>query len=457
MNRAARALASVACALTVAAGGSHAQVPDTIVVTLAEAERRAVEASPLLEPAHAEVELAEARRTQAEHARFLPEAQLTNVWGPVPRARGEFNEFGVLMSPDTSIGLGDLRWFTDVELQLVQPIYTFGKVSNRIDAARHQVTVKEAEAESTRAEILLQVRRLYWGAVLAEELLDVSRSVSERVEEAEARLEELYDEGSATQNDLFKFEIFKYEVGSRAREVETGHAKALEALAALIGVPEGTELRVATESLEAPEVSLDSVSAYISEAFRNRPELRQLEAGIHARRALVDAAVADSRPSFFVGGELRLNRAPSRFDPENPFLSNSTNFTRFGIGLGLDWNLNFIRSRDRTRVERFELLALRARAEPLRMKVEQEVRESYHDVVRARANVEAGREALRASENLLRAQLQTFDIGLGTIEDVIDAFEANVGMTVEQLENIATLNTKLAELSRRVGRDLTGG
>jgi len=43
---------------------------------------------------------------------------------------------------------------------------------------------------------------------------------------------------------------------------------------------------------------------------------------------------------------------------------------------------------------------------------------------------------------------------LGDIEDVIGAFEANVGMTVEQMENIATFHRKLAELSRRVGRDV---
>lgn len=457
MTRVMRTVPLLGCLLVaLTPSASAAQAVDTVVVGLPEAERMALENSPLLAPLHASVDLAEAQRSRAKHARFLPEFALRNVWGPIPKARGEFNEFGVLMSPDTSIGLGDLTYFTQVDVDLVQPLYTFGKIGSRIDAAGHQVDLKRADLEETRAEIRFQVRRLYWGAVLSEELLGVSRSVNERVEEAATRLQELYDEGSATQNDMFKFQIFEYEVGSRAREVETGRTKAMEALRAIIGLPRGTPVRVETRSLAALEFTLDELDGYVSVAMDNRPELAQLRAGIRARRALVAGAEADSWPSLFLAGQFRFNHAPDRFDPENPFLNDPTNFARAGLVFGVDWNLNLWRTNDDEQIERYELARLRAQAEPLRLKIEQEVREAYLDVVRARADVEAGREALQASENLLRAELQTFDIGLGDIETVIDAFESNVGMTVEQLDNIATLNTKLAELYRRVGLDLAG-
>ena len=101
-----------------------------------------------------------------------------------------------------------------------------------------------------------------------------------------------------------------------------------------------------------------------------------------------------------------------------------------------------------------ETAKLEAQAYPLRLMIEQQVREAYLDAVRAREDVEVGRRALRASENLIRAELQTFDIGLGGIEDVIDAFKANVGMTLAQFQNIATLNSRIAELSQRVGMEI---
>jgi hypothetical protein len=50
--------------------------------------------------------------------------------------------------------------------------------------------------------------------------------------------------------------------------------------------------------------------------------------------------------------------------------------------------------------------------------------------------------------------MQTFDIGIGQINDVIDAFQANVEMRTLQLQNIAAFNVAVAELSQRVGVDL---
>jgi outer membrane protein TolC len=455
MNRIVRGIPPVAFAVCLIVGtAAQGEQADTVVVSLADAERMALESSPLLASAFATVELSRAQQTQANHARILPELNLRNVWGPAPRARGEFTDTGVLISPDTLTGLGDLTWFTQVDLSLVQPLYTFGKIGSQLDAVRAQVDVTRADLERTRSEVLLQVRKLYWGVVLSGELAGVSASMSDRVQEAEERLQELYDEGSASQNDMFKFQMFKYEVSSRSREVEAGRIKVTEALRALIGVPQDVSFRVATESLHALETPLDSLSVYLDEASANRAELAQLEAGIQARRALVRAAEAEARPSLFLAGGFSVNKSPGRFDPRNPFVNNPTNFSRPKLLLGLNWNLNFRQTSDRARVERFQVAKLEAQARPLRLMVEQQVREAYLDAVRARADVAAGGAALRASENLLRAELQTFDIGIGDIEDVISAFKSNVGMAVEQFRNVATLNSKLAELSQRVGRDI---
>ena len=428
---------------------------DELIVSLADVERMVSDRSPLLGPARAALDLSRAQETRASRARFLPEFNLRNVWGVAPRTRGEFTEFGVLVSPDTATGLGDLTWFTQVDLDIVQPLYTFGKISSQIDAARFQVQASQAELTKTQSEILMQARKLYWGVVLSNELARVVRSVNERIVEAEDRLDERFEEGSATQNDMFKFRIFQYEVASQSREVEAGRTKARAGLRAVLRIPEDTPFRVEAEALEPVEVTLDSLSTYIAAGVSSRPEVNQLEAGINARRSLVRAAESASKPTLFLAGQVKFNTAPGRFDPRNPFVNNPTNFFRPGIVLGVDWDLNFFQNNDKTALQRYETAKLEAQEQPLRLMIEQQVREAYLDAVRARADVQDGRRALRASENLLRAELQTFDIGLGGIEDVIDAFKANVGMTLEQFQNIATLNSRIAELSLRVGRDIS--
>ncbi|GMR12941.1 MAG: TolC family protein [Gemmatimonadota bacterium] len=436
------------------ANGLAGQTVDTVVVSLADVERMVLDRSPLLAPAVAALGLSRAQETRVSRARFLPEFNLRNTWGVAPKLRGEFTEFGVLVSPDTMTGLSDLTWFTQVDLNIVQPLYTFGKIGSQMDAARFQVEASQAELSKTQAELVLQARRIYWGVVLGNELARVVTSVNDRVVEAEERLQERFDEGSATQNDMFKFRIFQYEVASQSREVEAGRAKARAGLRAVLRIPKNVPFRVEAEALEPVDVTLDSLATYVAAALTARPEVKQLQAGINARRSLVRAAEKASWPTLFVAGQIKFNAAPGRFDPRNPFVRNPTNFFRPGIVLGLDWDLNFFQNSDKTALQRYETAKLEAQVYPLELMIEQQVREAYVDAVRARADMRDGRRALRASENLLRAELQTFDIGLGGIEEVIDAFKANVGMTLAQFKNIATLNSRIAELSQRVGREI---
>lgn len=430
------------------------QTVDTLVVSLPDAERMALEGNPLLRPAMASLDLSNAQKTRANRARYLPDINLRNVWGPIPSQRGEFTSTGVLFSPDTSSGLSDLTWFTQVDLDIVQPLYTFGKIGSRIDAAGFQVDASRAALRKTESEIRLQVQKLYWGVVLTDELGDLVRSVNELVADAEEKLQAQYDDGSATQTDMNKFTIFQFQVRSRSREVEAGNTKARSALRAILGIPDGVPFRVEATSLEPLDITLEGLASYTNFAMTARPEVSQLQAGINARQSLVRAAEADSRPSLFLAGQLKFNESPGRFDPENPFARNQTNFLRPGLVFGINWNLNFFQNNDKARIERYEMAKLEAQVRPLELMVQQQVQEAYLDAMRAREDVEDGRGALRASENLLRAELQTFDIGLGSIDDVIDAFQTNVEMTIVQLQNIAELNTLIAELSQRVGRDI---
>ena len=436
------------------ASQGSAQAADTLVISLTEAERRAVEGSPLLSSAIADIGLAEAQRDRAGHARFLPQLNLRNLWGPIPTQRGEFTPTGVLTSPDSMAGISNLSWFTQVDLEAVQPLYTFGKISSRMDAADHQVELSQAGLAKTRSNVLLLVRQLYWNVVLTDELEGVGRSVLNRVTEAEELLQERYDEGTATQNDLFKFRLFQYDVGRRSRELEGEATKARAGLRALLRLGEGVPFRVETTDLEPLDVALDSLGAYLEVATANRPELGQLRAGIQARRSLVRAAESDSRPSFFVAASVKVNQAPARIDPRYPFWRNDTNYFRPGVAIGFDWNLNFWEHNDKAQIERLESTKLEAQLEPLEARVQQQVLDVYLDAVRARADVEDGRGALQASENWLRAEFQTFDIGISGIEDVIDAFQANIAMTTAQLQNIARLNSLIAELSQIIGQDI---
>jgi len=427
---------------------------DTVVVSLAQAERLALRNHPTVQQSRLDVTIAESRQQQARDARYVPKLELQNIWGPIPRARGEFTDTGVLVSPDTSTSLSDLRWFTEVDLAVVQPLYTFGRLSGLADAAGFGVEASRSGLEASSDEVRLQVRKLYWGLLLGQELVDVADGVLNQLAEADSILADRYDEGSATQNDMFKFQIFKYQVRKRRREAVDRHAMAEAGMRAMLGLEGATAVRTDVAKLTPLEAKLGSLEQYVALAAESRPEVEQLQAGIAARSALARSKRGELFPQLFLGADIKWNKAPSRFDPRNPFVYNPTNFFRPGIAVGFRWNMNLFQTRDELRLAEHETARLRNQVTPLSKKIRLEVQEAYLAVLRARSDVEESEDALKASSNWFRAESQTFDLGLSEIKDLVDAFQANIEMQTEHLGNVFRLNTALAELSRAVGRDL---
>lgn len=424
-------------------------------MSLADAEEIAFKNNPRIKIASSELQLSRAKQTQASHAVFLPVFNLRNVWGPIPRARALLTDHG-LTSPDTSTGFSDLRYFTQVELEVLQPIWTFGKTSRLRDAADSGVDGAIADVARSKADIQLLVRRAYWGLILGYELLSVVEDILSEAEDAEDRLQELFDEGSeqVTQNDLFEFQIFMYEIGKAHREAQDRIVLGKAGLRAVMELDATTDFALETQVLDPLDVTLDSLPAYTVMALTGRPEIMRLSAGIDARSALVAAERSDYWPHFFFGANVAYNRAPSRFDTKNPFLFNPTNFFRPGVLVGFNWNLNFVQTRDRVRIAQSQLAAISQREAPLRSAIRLEVKKAYLKVRQAEENIGESRRALRASNNWLRAETQTFEIGVGEVTDVMDSFRANARMRAEYLENIFALNASLAALSKAVGRDL---
>ena len=434
------------------------QESEKLVLSLKECEELAFKNNQKIQDAQLSLKVSEAKRIQASHAKILPKFQVRNVWGPSPIAEGELDPTGgYVISEDVTTSIPeDLRYFTQVDLDLIQPIYTFGKLNGLSTAAEFGVEAGQAGLEKSKEDVRLEVRRLYWALLLGRELLAVIEDTRKEMNQAESKIQELLDEGAeeVSQIDLFKLQIAQYEVNKRNRETLDKIELTKSALRITLGLSENTDYDIETEYLDPLEIDLDSLSVYTATALQNRPELAQLRAGVGARRALVGVSKSDYYPQFFLGGQIKYNFAKDRFDPKGHFIYNPTNFFRPGIVVGLNWNLNFVQTRDKIRLAQAEYTKLSQKEEPLISGIKLEVKKAYLEVTQAGTNFRESRKALRASDNWLRSESMAWDIGVGEVKDLIDAFKANGSMQAAHLENIFKYNVALAKLSKASGNDL---
>ncbi len=425
-------------------------------MTLEQCVDRALKVSPDVEQAVLAVKGLEARLSEAKFAGIAPRLQWTNIFGPAPGIAGDTEQIETIRSD-----LSDLGVFSRTHIELVQPLYTFGKISNAKKAAGYGLEAGEAGVEAQKNDVALQVKKLFYGLALAKELRDIILEGEEKVREARVRVNEMIEEDSEDvgQNDLLKIDVFEFEVQqSRARaekSIEMGKA----ALMAVLGLDRSSDfdiVDVVDAAAGTDPGRLERLDLYIEQAKNRRHDVRQLRAGVLARRALLKVAKSDFYPQIALAGSLQWGIAPHRPELDNPFLRDDFNFLRGGAVITLRQNFNFGLTRAKYMARKAELASLASRESQAVDAVELQVEQTYRDVIEARTNVVNSDRALRSARAWLTAATLGFDV-TGDSSELLDAYTAHAKMQHVHRQSLFAYRVSLAELDHVTGSGVSRG
>ena len=130
--------------------------------------------------------------------------------------------------------------------------------------------------------------------------------------------------GESRQSDLYALQAANGLVGKYVQQARAIEKVTLDGLKVLIGVELKADLQVADERIE-PVPFPQVIWPITSTRPADRPEMQQLEAGLRARRALVEAKKADRMPDVYAGVVGEFNYASQRDRLDNPYLSDPFN------------------------------------------------------------------------------------------------------------------------------------
>ena len=94
--------------------------------------------------------------------------------------------------------------FGRTELEFIQPIYPFSRGRQIKSAAENGVGVEEADLLKAQIEAAFEVKKLYHGLLLAQDLLNLVQRLQEELEEQRGEIEE---SPTLPMSNLYKFEI----------------------------------------------------------------------------------------------------------------------------------------------------------------------------------------------------------------------------------------------------------
>ncbi|MEM1096873.1 MAG: TolC family protein, partial [Bacteroidota bacterium] len=317
----------------------HAQSADTVVVDLSSAVNRALEISPEVGQVAAQQQFAEARAGLARSSRFLTEftAQSAHAVAPGLENPNGGDPGALYLDPDVRNNWSDIAPFNVVEVEALQPLFTWGQLSGSIEAAEHGIAIEAAKVDRKAIDVAYRTAELYYTLLVTEQLAQLVAETGRVMEQAKAEINGLLEEGAEDVDDadLFQVLITEQEYLRRVVEVEERQQTAQMALRRQLFLPEGTTARPADTNLEPIAFELGALGDHMAAAIANRAELNQAEAGVAARSALVSVAKSDLYPKLFLAGRYQTRYAAGRAKPLNPYVGDPYRGIRFEAGIGL--------------------------------------------------------------------------------------------------------------------------
>ncbi|MEY4549057.1 MAG: hypothetical protein RL685_5252 [Pseudomonadota bacterium] len=413
---------------------------------------RALAQNPQIAAAHAVEAQAQARQARARAAR-LPSVTMTAALGPALKAK---------LAPGTAVGStesaygdydgSDLSLVVGGRVDVLQPLYTFGKIGERLRATELEIRARQAQTDMTRAEVAVTVARLYESLLLARDagrfLDDTERWLVRSLESAGV------EEGAAEDELRLKAALGIVQLGRH--QAAAGWAQAQAGMVAFLAYPEGTQLEPAEAALELLPMPSDGERALSQLGLRERPELRALAQGSAAFDALAAAEQADAWPDFFALGFLSGAYTPGRDLIESRFVRDELNHFVPGILVGARWVPLGSQASERAAETRARAAELRHAREWAALAIPAEITKAYEDLRRARQDADdADRAAVAAKQWLVRASAD-FAVGLADGRGLNDAADAFGRLRLAALDARFRHNVALAELARATGT-LVGG
>jgi len=417
-----------------------------LTLGLDECIRIALKSAPELGEAQADIDLTTSKLAEAKSYRY-PQVEVTALFGPAPVAHRED------ISPDVKtdrdfIRFNRLTWFASTDATIIQPLYTFGKISANMKAATHGIEVDRSRKVQRANEITLKVREYYNGLLLAREMKELLLEVQESLVKAREKAQKLLDQGSDTvdEMDLYKLDAFSGEVIKYLEEAKKGENLALSALKTRLGLPAKSRMDIAHERLTIVAVEVPESEAFVKKALDRRPEFRQIDEGLKARTALVEAAKANYYPDIFLGGLISWAYSDGRDRINNPYINDRFQHSDMGVALGARWKLDFGITGARVAGEQAQYNRLLSTKEYAEANIPLQVRKYYLELKEAENSATATKSAYTNAKKWAVAAVANFDFGVGPAKEIFEALQAYATMRADYFKSVYNYRMARANL-----------
>ena len=331
--------------------------------------------------------------------------------------------------------------FASAQLDITQPLYTFGKIDHARRAARAGLDAQAALADEAAGDLAVDAARAYWGVKLSRELGYMLDDGIEQIAGAVEGLEKSKKDLSI--QDKQRVAVLLAEAKAQRADAHQAELEALAGLRALTGVPTAD---VDDETMDVVKHDLPATPGPT-----RRAQAAAAKDGAVAADELAAMQASYYWPDLALVGSAIVARAQGANDPPSAFANDPYNRSGAGLVLGLQWTLEPWNVAARVDQARAAARKAHALADLAQVGASYDMQQATAEATGAHDRLTASAEGEKAARAWLASVLQAEAIGAAEAKDLSDAYIAWFGMRARWSLAIFQWNVAVVRLDRAAG------
>jgi outer membrane protein len=337
----------------------------------------------------------------------------------------------------------------NLKLTLAQPIFTGFKLSSSSNIAEYNYKATEEQYNKDRQDLVYNIKNAYWNLFKAKKVKEVTDQNVEQVKAHLKNVQNFYEQGLSTKNDLLKVQVQLSE--SELGQIDARNAVKLARinLFNVIGIPLNTNSEI-PDSVDIKTNNLSDLDGYIEKALDNRPELKAMQYNIKAGEAGVTLAESNWYPQIYLAGNYYYSKPNQRIFPaENKFKDT------WDVGVSVQVDLwNWGSTVDKTDQAKAQLEEARDSYKIVKDNIVLEVNSNYLNLEQSKDKIAVAEQSVSQAKENYRVTDETFKKGLALNSDLLDSEVALLQANTNYIQSLVDYELAKARLEKSIGENL---
>ncbi len=330
----------------------------------------------------------------------------------------------------------------DATIEATQILFN-SAVFTGIGASEKYYNTSQEMLKSKVSETILNVKKAFYGVLLSEEVLQITKASFDNARKNYENVASLYEEGLVSEFDRLQAEVQVENIRPNVLTMENNLKNAKDGLKMVMGISPETPLNIKGE-IAYDDESIPEYDRVLNQAYSSNYDLKTMELKKEVDKAFVDLDLSGYWPSLTAFANYSFAGSADNFEFQN--------YRSSMVGLSLNINLfNGFQTTKKVQQAKIDVMKTEEQIGQLKDYLNTQIRLKLLDIERIKSNIEAQERNIKVAERAYSLATVRYREGTGSQLEIQNSDIALRQARTNRLQSVYEYIVAKSELDKLTG------